>query len=145
MPQDVVDVVKQRGGDALGVLGRGHLRQKLGVDGVGKTEGIFAGVQILSAAQELALKAGDLYFNLHTAAAPGGEIRGQITVPVPAAAARPPFERIAVYQRMIWEVKEAILADTTEEFQRVLDEELLPLQRGPALVRALAKLLSEPR
>jgi pyruvate,orthophosphate dikinase len=32
-------------------------------------------------------------------------------------------ERTAVFQ-------EAILADTTEEFQRVLDEELLPLQRG---------------
>jgi pyruvate,orthophosphate dikinase len=32
-------------------------------------------------------------------------------------------ERTVVFQ-------EAILADTTEEFQRVLDEELLPLQRG---------------
>ena len=61
------------------------------VDGTGKTEGIFAGVQILDAAQETALFAGNLYFNLHTEFSPGGEIRGQIlpaeikVVPVPPA------------------------------------------------------------
>jgi len=61
------------------------------VDGTGKSTGIFAGLTILSATQELALKAGDLYFNLHTATFPGGEIRGQILpgsvtiVPLPGA------------------------------------------------------------
>ena len=61
------------------------------VDGTGKMTGIFAGLHILSAAQELALKAGDLYFNLHTSTFPGGEIRGQIlpggvtVVPLPGA------------------------------------------------------------
>jgi hypothetical protein len=37
------------------------------------------------------LFAGNLYFNVHTPAYPPGEIRGQITVPVPAAAALIPF------------------------------------------------------
>jgi len=61
------------------------------VDGTGKVTGIFAGVHILSAAQELALMAGDLYFNLHTSTFPLGEIRGQIlpgsvtVVPLPGA------------------------------------------------------------
>lgn len=60
------------------------------IDGTGKTEGIFLGVQTLDAALETALFAGDLYVNLHTAFATGGEIRGQIlpgsvtVVPLPA-------------------------------------------------------------
>lgn len=61
------------------------------VDGIGKTTGIFAGVSVLSLAQETSLFAGDLYFNLHTSAFPGGEIRGQIlpggvtVIPLPGA------------------------------------------------------------
>lgn len=61
------------------------------VDGTGKTTGIFAGLKVLSAAQETALMAGELYFNLHTSTFPGGEIRGQIlpagitVVPLPGA------------------------------------------------------------
>jgi len=60
------------------------------IDGTGKTEGIFLGAHIFDAALETALFAGDLYVNLHTASAPGGEIRGQIlpgsvtVVPLPA-------------------------------------------------------------
>ncbi|MEX2480342.1 MAG: CHRD domain-containing protein [Gammaproteobacteria bacterium] len=61
------------------------------VDGTGMTSGIFTGVRILTLAQESALFAGDLYFNLHTELFPGGEIRGQIlpggvtVVPLPGA------------------------------------------------------------
>lgn len=41
---------------------------------------------VLSDAQETALRAGGTYFNIHTVAFGGGEIRGQIAVtPVPAA------------------------------------------------------------
>jgi hypothetical protein len=39
----------------------------------------FCGAATLSAADVTALKAGGLYFNVHTTAFPGGEIRGQLT------------------------------------------------------------------
>ena len=70
----------------------------IGINGNTLTEGIYAGNQdlgllpALDAAQILNdLFNGDLYFNLHTAFAPGGEIRGQILpahvqiIPLPAA------------------------------------------------------------
>lgn len=61
------------------------------VSGEGKTTGIFTGAAVLDASVEAALFAGDLYFNLHTAAFTSGEIRGQIlpgsvtVVPLPGA------------------------------------------------------------
>ena len=42
-----------------------------------------SGAVQLTAAQAEALKAGKLYFNVHTAANPGGEIRGQIKRDLP--------------------------------------------------------------
>ncbi len=43
--------------------------------------GEFRGSATLSAAQSLALQNGNTYFNMHTAANPGGEIRGQVVTP----------------------------------------------------------------
>jgi hypothetical protein len=42
------------------------------------TQGIMAGVTLLTAAQKDAILSGQAYLNIHTAANPGGEIRGQI-------------------------------------------------------------------
>ncbi|MBA2501158.1 MAG: CHRD domain-containing protein [Chitinophagaceae bacterium] len=43
------------------------------------TNGNITGTQTLNATNEGFLKAGTLYYNLHTAANPGGEIRGQVS------------------------------------------------------------------
>jgi hypothetical protein len=46
------------------------------------TIGVAAGTLVLSDAEETALLAGNVYYNLHTAANTNGEIRGQITTTV---------------------------------------------------------------
>ena len=43
------------------------------------SSGSLTGTEILDATTEGYLKAGTLYYNLHTATNPGGEIRGQVT------------------------------------------------------------------
>ena len=53
----------------------------------GGTTGTFAGSGTLTATQEVGLFNNQTYINVHTAALPGGEIRGQIIVPEPAATA----------------------------------------------------------
>jgi len=73
----------------------GPIRIDLGaesiVSGIGATDGIFLGTSMLDDALESALFSGNLYVNIHTENAPGGELRGQIVpasvspVPVPAA------------------------------------------------------------
>lgn len=60
--------------------------------GIGLDNGIFAGTTTLSAATVTAILTGNWYINIHTAANPTGEIRGQVLggtfspVPLPATA-----------------------------------------------------------
>lgn len=54
----------------------------------GVTSGAYGNSHVLTASQETQIMSGLWYFNIHSSAFPGGEIRGQITlVPAPSAIA----------------------------------------------------------
>lgn len=95
VPAGSIDPLAAAGGVAIDI---GAANPGTIISGAGKTSGIFAGAEILDFVTDAdlidQLFAGELYFNIHSSAHGGGEIRGQILpasvtiapVPLPMAA-----------------------------------------------------------